>query len=143
MATVSDVIVLVSAVIAAAFLLYFSARLLHHKKNMHTKCAGWVGCFVFLALFMRLLSLSNPDFSIISDLFLLITVITIILLVHHLQKSVYSVPQSPWEVTKSLHGKKSSLNKFECYKFLRHKVPRGRFSGVTRLVAASRPKKLR
>ncbi len=108
MATVNEIIVLISAVIAAAFLMYFAYMLVMHKREKHTICMASVGIFLFLALFMRLLSITMPEFAVYSDLFLLITVISVILLTIHMRKGFCSYckdAKAPWETTKAMQHK--------------------------------------
>jgi len=114
MATVSEIIVLISAVIAAAFLMYFAYMLVIHKREKHTICMAWVGISLFLALFMRLLSISTPRFAVYSDLFLLVTVISVILLTIHMRKGFCSYckdAKEPWETTKATLHKLSGIKR--------------------------------
>ena len=114
MVTINDIVVLVAAVIAGAFLVYFATRLIIHRKENHTFCVAGVGIFIFIALFIRLLSISSPELLIYSDLFLLITVISVILLTIHMQKSFCSYckdKKMPWDITKATLHKSSDIKR--------------------------------
>lgn len=137
----NDVVFLIFAVIASAFLLYFCSSAIHHRNDIFTKLAGWIGSFIFLALFLRLLSISSPKFTMSSDLFLLITITTITVLTILLEKNIIKNPQSPAEVAREA-SKSQSLASFESYRAAKHSFPKSATRGASKLVSVPKHRQI-
>ncbi|MFH0868844.1 MAG: hypothetical protein V1839_01310 [archaeon] len=136
-----DIVFLISAVIASAFLLYFCSSAISKRSDIFTKLIGWIGAFIFLALFLRLLSVSNPAFMISSDLFLLITITTITVLTILLEKNMIKNPSSPSEVTSNINADRG-LASFESYRAAKHSFPKSASHGASKLISVPKHRQI-
>jgi len=136
----NDIVFLITTVIATAFLLYFSSKALHRKRNVFTKIAAWIGAFIFLALFLRLLSVSNPKFLISSDLFLLITVATIAILTTLLQNDIIKNPPGLHNITDMVN--QNGMKSFGSSQKSLRGIPKGERSGKTKLISVPRHRQM-
>jgi len=125
MATLADIVIIVSTVITATFLLYFSWNLLHHRRDRIAVIAFCVSAFLFTALFMRLLAISSPDYMVVSDLFLLATVIVVFALTAHLKHHGH-IPHADGhkETLHILNKKAAGFKNFQSFRFFDKNVPK-------------------
>lgn len=125
MATLADIVITVSTVITAAFLLYFSWNLLHHRRDRIAVISFCVSSFLFLALFIRLLAISSPNYMFMSDLFLLATVIVVFALTAHLKHHGH-IPHADGhrETLHILNRRAAGFKDFQSFRFFDKNMPK-------------------